>query len=69
MTTTRKLFSICIPAYNRVHHLETLLDSILIQSFHDFEIVICEDKSRERDKITTLVREFESRYPGILRYF
>lgn len=69
MTTTRKLFSVCIPAYNRVHHLGTLLDSIFTQRFDDFEIVICEDKSSERGNIAALVREYQSRYSTILRYF
>jgi len=66
---TRKLFSICIPAYNRAHHLVTLLDSIFAQDFRDFEIVICEDKSPEREAIAAIVGEYESRYPGMLRYF
>ena len=69
MTITRKLFSVCIPAYNRAHHLRALLDSIFSQSFRDFEIVICEDRSPEREQITAIVREYESRYSGVLRYF
>jgi abequosyltransferase len=69
VTETRKLFSVCIPAYNRAHHLTPLLESILSQNFHDLEVVIGEDKSRERAQIATIVREFQSRYPGILRYF
>ena len=28
MTQTHKLFSVCIPAYNRAHYLTALLDSI-----------------------------------------
>jgi abequosyltransferase len=63
------MFSICIPAYNRAHHLRALLDSILSQGCRDFEVVICEDNSRERDQIAAIVREYESRYPGVLRYF
>jgi O-antigen biosynthesis alpha-1,2-rahmnosyltransferase len=69
MTEARKLFSVCIPAYNRVHHLAPLLQSILTQGFRDFEVVICEDRSPERAKIATIVREFQSRYPGVLQYF
>lgn len=69
MTSTRKMFSVCIPAYNRVHHLRPLLDSVLSQSCRDFEVVICEDESRERDQIAAIVREYESSYPGMLRYF
>lgn len=68
MTQNRKLFSVCIPAYNRTHHLTPLLESILTQNFRDFEVVICEDMSRERQQIAAIVRDFQSRYPGMLRY-
>jgi abequosyltransferase len=66
---TRRLFSVCIPAYNRARHLAALLDSIVEQAFRDFEIVICEDMSREREQISAIVREYQSRYPEVLRYF
>ena len=69
MNRNRKLFSICIPAYNRARHLASLLDSIFSQSFGDFEVVICEDQSREREKIGVIVRDYQSRYPGIIHYF
>jgi len=69
MTETRKLLSVCIPAYNRTRHLRALLDSILAQDFSDFEVVICEDRSPEREQIAAIVSEYQSRYPGVLRYF
>jgi len=69
MTGARKLFSICIPAYNRAHHLTPLLESIFAQSFRDFEVVICEDMSCERAQIAAVASDFESRHPGMLRYF
>ena len=69
MSQIRKLFSVCIPAYNRSHYLPVLLDSILAQGFRDFEIVICEDMSPEREQIAAIVREHQSRYAGVLRYF
>jgi len=68
MTASRPLFSICIPAYNRARHLPALLNSIYAQDFLDFEVVICEDVSRERDQIATIVHDYASRYPGTLRY-
>jgi len=37
------LISICISAYKRVNFLKRLLDSINIQSFRDFEIIISDD--------------------------
>ena len=35
--------SICIPAYKRVSFLKRLLDSIRIQTFRDFEVVLADD--------------------------
>lgn len=69
MTETRKFFSVCIPAYNRARHLRALLDSIFAQDYHDFEVVLCEDLSPEREQIAAIVREYQSRYPETLRYF
>lgn len=37
------LISICIPAFQRKQHLGRLLDSIEIQFFRDFEVVITDD--------------------------
>lgn len=69
MTETGRLFSVCIPAYNRARYLPELLDSILSQDFQDFEIVICEDLSAEREQIAAIVQRYQSRYSGRLRYF
>ncbi|HEY4935407.1 MAG TPA: glycosyltransferase, partial [Puia sp.] len=35
--------SICIPAYQRSGYLRRLLDSIEIQTFHRFEVIITDD--------------------------
>ncbi|MEO9021278.1 MAG: glycosyltransferase [Ginsengibacter sp.] len=37
--------SICIPTYKRINYLERLMESIVIQSFKDFEVVITDDSS------------------------
>ncbi len=37
------LISICIPAYNRPQYLKRLLDSIAIQSFTSFEVIVTDD--------------------------
>lgn len=60
--------SICIPAYNRAIYLAPLLRSIFDQNSFIFEIVIAEDCSPERDQITNIVMQFESEFPGIIRY-
>jgi abequosyltransferase len=69
MKQARPLFSICIPAYNRAHHLSALLDSILAQSFDGFEIVLCEDMSRERAEIAVIVNGYQARYPGKIYFY
>ena len=69
MSPRRPRFSICIPAYNRARHLPALLDSIYAQDCRDFEIVICEDSSREREQIAAIACDYAERYPGTLRYF
>lgn len=60
--------SICIPAYNRAIFLAPLLRSIFDQKSSDFEIVIAEDYSPERDQITVVVKKFEVEFPGFIRY-
>ena len=62
------LISVCIPAYNRAAVLPELLDSILAQDFDDYEIVICDDCSRERDQIRGVVESYRAKSDKI-RYF
>lgn len=38
-------FSICIPAYNRAHTISRTLDSLVRQSFRDFEVLVVDDGS------------------------
>lgn len=61
-------FSICIPAYNRANHLPMLLDSIFSQDYRNYEVVICEDKSPQRQQIAEVVGVYNEKYPGIIRY-
>ena len=41
--SNRVFISICIPAYKHIEYLKRLLDSIVIQTFRDFEVVITDD--------------------------
>ncbi|MCR9084880.1 MAG: glycosyltransferase family 2 protein, partial [Cyclobacteriaceae bacterium] len=38
-------FSVIIPVYNRPEELRELLDSLSVQSFQDFEVIVIEDGS------------------------
>ena len=60
--------TVCIPAYNRPEVLGDLLDSILVQKFDDYEILICEDKSPKRKEIAEIVKNYSSRFPNKITY-
>lgn len=60
--------SVCIPAYNRAALLPSLLDSIFVQDYGNFEVVIAEDDSPERDAIRTVTNAYRASYPGLLTY-
>lgn len=42
-TSEGPLISICIPAFKRIEFLQRLLDSIVIQTFTNFEVVVTDD--------------------------
>jgi abequosyltransferase len=62
------LISVCIPAYNRAGVLPSLLDSILDQDFDDFDIVLAEDASPEREAIAAKITEYQLRFENKLKY-
>jgi abequosyltransferase len=68
MTAQKSRFSICIPAYNRARHLPALMDSIFGQEFKDFDVVICEDGSRERGRIAEIVQRYSEAHPNVISY-
>ena len=51
--------SIIIPTYNRAHYLERCLDSLLEQSFINFEVLVCDDGSTDNSQ--EIVEKFRSR--------
>ncbi len=53
------LISICIPAYKRIEFLQRLFDSIAIQTYKDYEVIITDDSSDE------VVATFVKNYQGI----
>lgn len=62
------LFTVCIPAYNRSQYLTPLLNSIFDQSEQDFEVLLCEDFSTEREIIASIVKKYVEKHPGQIRY-
>lgn len=57
--------SICIPAYEQVEYLKLSLDSILNQSYSDYEIIITDDS--KTDKVENLVKKYD--FEGKLKYY
>ncbi len=54
------LISICIPAYKNIDFVRRLLDSITIQTFKDFEVIISDDSPD--DSIQNLIKEYQSKF-------
>jgi glycosyltransferase involved in cell wall biosynthesis len=49
-SNSKPFFSICIPAYNRAYILEETLQSILSQTFQEWEVIIVDDGSKDNTK-------------------
>ena len=60
------LVSVCIPAYNGMAYLKDCLDSLLAQSFRDFELLIVDDAST--DGTPEFVRQYLRREPRLRFY-
>lgn len=52
-------FSVIIPTYNRADLLPALLNSLVLQTFSDFEIIICDDGSV--DNTSEIVNEYKDK--------
>lgn len=58
--------SICIPTYNQPDFLKIVLDSVVIQNFKDYEVVISDDSTN--DESEKLVAEYKNKIQN-LNYF
>jgi glycosyltransferase involved in cell wall biosynthesis len=59
--------SICITSYNYANYLPITLDSILCQTFQDFEIIVVDDASQ--DDSQAVAEGYASRYPGKVKIY
>lgn len=56
------LVSVCIPTYNGEQFISDALDSIVSQSFQDYEVVVSDDNSS--DNTLEIVEAYEHAFPG-----
>ena len=59
------LFSVLIPLYNAENYIGECIDSILSQTYDDYEIVIVNDGST--DKSSAIVDRYQQKYTHIIR--
>ena len=57
------MVSVIIPGFNHAHYLRQRIDSVLNQSYHDFELIILDDCSTDESR--EIIDEYVQLYPGI----
>jgi len=60
------LLSLIIPVYNSEHTLVECLDSILNQSFREYEIIIVNDGSTDNSQ--QIIEQYAAQYPSIIKF-
>lgn len=65
---SRPLLTVCIPLYNRADEVAPVLESVLAQSHRDWEAVLIEDASPEREAIREAIAPYLAANPDRIRY-
>jgi len=60
-------FSIIVPVYNVEDYLKQCLDSIIGQTYTNFEIIIVNDGSKDNSQ--QIIDEYEQKYPSLIKAF
>jgi len=60
-------FSLIIPVYNRPDEINELLQSLTLQSYKNFEVIIVEDGSKEELRCERIVEKFKNEI--LIKYF
>lgn len=66
-THSTPLVSVIIPAFNAAGHIAAALDSVLAQTFSDFEIILINDGSPDRDQLEQVLQPYLSRIVYLTR--
>lgn len=59
--------SVIMPVYNTEKYLREALDSVMYQSFKDFELICVDDNSS--DNSYQILKEYKAKYPNKIRLF
>jgi glycosyltransferase involved in cell wall biosynthesis len=63
MTTSTPTISVLMSVYNGERYLAAAMDSILAQTFRDFELIVIDDGSK--DASPAILREYAKRDPRV----
>ena len=67
-TIVSPFFSIVVPVYNRSDKIASVINSIIDQSFEDWELILVDDGSKDREELSRIVESFsEPKIKLILR--
>jgi glycosyltransferase involved in cell wall biosynthesis len=55
-----------MPAHNAQHYITRAIESVLNQTYDDFEIIIIDDGST--DRTASIARAYEDAWPAKIRY-
>lgn len=59
--------SVCIPSYNHARFLPLMLDSVLAQTYRDFEVILVDDGST--DDSLRIAESYAARHPSVIKVF
>lgn len=59
--------SIIVPVFNTEKYIKNCLDSLVVQTLDDFEIIIINDNSTDSSEI--IIKDYLEKYPNKIKYF